>query len=505
MKKMKKICFNYRVIKENWDFILLAVLLLFSTMNYFYIDSFSVITQSIELWNCLFSEGGIFTYNVGAFSKSQMIIMSIWQFPLFIIQKVTGMNVLDFFWCRVYGKMGVLLMTFWSAHILKLIAKEMNVSERNQRRIVFMFCSSSFVFMAVTVIGQVDIYGLFFTLLSLFYLMRGKKFRFFIFYLIAVQCKYFPFFILVPLWCLIEKNILKLLLGIVSPFVTELIINLPFSVFSQNANFVGNAIGGGTLKKMASTTMPLFDKNLNNAISAGNTVGIGVLKKMTSITIPLFGERVPLALIMFAAVCIYAYIKNKPDKNNNYWYVYISLMGIASVLLSYNSHPYRLIYMAPFIALIMMNRTGDYARRLAVEIIVTICATFGYLINTFWCFDFNTMQGMLIDHILPLRKFLLVGIEQIKDILFSEQYYGLWTLLLGVFVVWMIGLLYYNHPDKYALYQQNDCCETEQDAKRIDQILILRLILFFAFSNFTTMIYVFTVFKEVIRKIISVL
>ena len=461
-------------LKNNWNFCILLTLLLFSLMNYFYIDSNLIFTQTVEFWEAVFS-GHFLTFSNGYYNIFMMIIISIWEFPIYIIKSISGINVVENFFCQIYYKLGILLMVFWSAQILKLIAKEMNFSEKNQKRILFMYCSSVFVIIAACLTGQTDIYGLFFSLLAILYLMRGRMKMFLLFFIIAVQCKYFPFFLIVPILFLIEKNILKLLAYIVSPFIFGFLCDLPVRIFSDGK---------------------LDNAQLNISLTLQNLAA--------GYTIPFSNIEISLPLIIFIAACIYAYLKETPKKNIRYWYIYLPLISTTAIFLTEKNDPYRLIYLAPFLTLIMMSNFGNYFRRMTVEIVATICFTVGLMIESPWCFDFSAMHHMLIDRILPFRKFILYGTEAINNILTSENLYGLWTLSIGVFVVWMIGLLYYNHPDKYSVYIEADYSETVEDTKKIDKILIIRMIAFYLITNHTTVSYVTAVLLEIGRKILSI-
>lgn len=471
-KRMKIKLTDY--LKNKWDFCLLYTLLLFSSMNYFYIDSGLIFTQTIEFWDAVFS-GHIFSYNNGYYNIFMMILISIWEFPIYIIKLVSGINVLENFFCQVYYKLGILLLVIWSAHILKLISKELKFSEKNQKRIEFMYCSSVFVFIAACLTGQTDIYGLFFTLLAILYLMRGRMKMFFLFFILAVQCKYFPFFLLVPIILLIEKNILKILAYIVSPFIVGFLFDLPL----RSGEGLGNA-------------------QLNTALTLKNLAA--------GFTIPLSDIEISLPLIIFIAVCIWAYLKNTPENNIGYWYIYLPLLSTTAIFLTERNDPYRLIYLAPFITLIVMSNLGNYFRKMTVEIVATICLTVGLMIECPYCFDFSAMHHMLMDRILPFKKFILYGTENLTSCLTSENLYGLWTLLIGVFVVWMIGLLYYNHPDKYTVYPIEDIdSKNAEEIKKIDKVLIIRMIAFFLITNHTTVSYAAAVLLEIGRKIVLIL
>lgn len=458
--------------KNNWRFCLLFALLLFSLMNYFYIDSNLIMTQTLEFWQAVFS-GDFLSFNNGYYNIFMMILLSIWDLPVYIIQRVSGIDALTNFFCQIYYKLGILLLVFWSAHILRLIAKEIGYSKEDQTRTTFMYCSSVFVIIAACLTGQTDIYGLFFALAAILYLMQGRMKLFFLFFVIAVQCKYFPFFLIVPILLLIEKNILKLLAYIVSPFIFGFLCDLPVRMFSNGK--LGNA-------------------QLNISLTLENLAA--------GYTIPFADVKISLPLLVFIAMCIYVYLKETPKKNIHYWYIWLPLASTVAIFLTEKNDPYRLIFLAPFLALIMIGNHKNYARRMVVEIVATVCLTVSFMIESPWCFDFSAMHNMLIDRILPFRKFLLYGTEHITSILTTENLYGLWTLSIGIFVVWIIGLLYYNHPDKMYIDAGNN--EMSEDTKRIDKILLLRMIVFFLITNHTTVSYVIAVLLEIGRKISSI-
>lgn len=459
---------------KNRTIIIVVMILLFSTMNYYYADTNSIIRQSINFWKALFSSR-ILQYNqinsisvqsgemlhASGYSFFLTLLMSIWQLPLYIIERLLSVNVLDFFIARVYGKLYLVILILMCSRLVCKIYFEITKDNSQDEKIFLMFSTSAFIFSSVCIVGQIDIFGVYFTLLAIYFIIKEDRKKFYLFAFIAFQCKYFPIFILIPIILLFEKKIWKIVVAIFSPLVIGFCADLLFGIEESTAN--------------TSRTEELIES-------------------LTSSRIELMGMSISISIIFFITVCMIAYFVKIPKKEDSYrWYLFFGYIGYLAVYIVYAEHPYRVIYLLPFTTLYFFLNKNNQKRRLFIETIASLSVSIGFLAQYNWCYDMNVMSNMLIDKILPLKKFILHGTKDLLDFFLKSEFYGVWTVLFGIYVIYLIGVAIYNNPWKTTNGEEFDDIGYKH--------LWIRTGASFLVANMTITVYMLVVIKSIIIKI----
>ncbi|MDE6426388.1 MAG: hypothetical protein K2K89_09700, partial [Ruminococcus sp.] len=411
----------------NLRMIILFFILLIILSSHFYSDVRSNVRQGMLVWEALFSGNFFHYYSMGmeAVENGLMIhycnydmilniIMGIWQLPLYIIEKIIGGDILKFFWARVYSKLYLLALVYFAGIVMKKIALQLGVDEEKTDDLQFMFFSSVFVLISAVVASQVDIVGLLFILLSLYFLMMEDDLKFMVFFTLAVQCKFFAFFIFLPIILLREKRIWKILLQLIIPFILTIVVNLPFSLIDPE----GTGIKG---RRLAIMVEDLLGAKTN-----------------------VLGFTVPTIFLIFAVICIIAYyidLSNNEDRKK--WYLYFGFLGTVGLFITLNVYPYWFIYFTPFITLFFFLDGTKAKRRLLFETICSWSMAVGIVFSRYWCFSaFRIMFfGQMFSDV---KQYLTI--EQLWMKFGHVSYYMAWTITYGIFVAWLLLLLFYHCP-----------------------------------------------------------
>lgn len=413
--------------KKNIRMIILFFILLITLSSHFYVDVRSNVRQGMLVWEALFSGKFFHYYSIGseAVEKGLMIhycnydmilniLMGIWQLPLYLIEKIIGGNILNFFWARAYSKLYLLALVYTAGIVMKKIALQLGINQEKTEDLQFMFLSNVFLIISAVVASQVDIIGLLFILLALYFLMKEDDPRFIIFFSLAVQCKFFAFFIFLPIILLREKRIWKIVLQLITPFIITILVNLPFSLIDPE----------GTA-----------DKKNRLAIMVEDLLGAKTY---------LLGFTVPTIFLIFAVICIIAYYIDLSDnENRGKWYLYFGFLGTVGLFITLHVYPYWYIYFSPFITLFFFLDGTKSKRRLLFETICSWAMAVGIVFSRYWCF--SAFRSMLFGQMFSDTKPYLT-IEQLWMKFGHLSYYMAWTITYGIFAAWLLLALIYHCP-----------------------------------------------------------
>jgi len=174
------------------------------------------------------------------------IIFALWSIPLKLLNLLTpaemGLAVwqistpLEIVWAK-------LLLSIFFIGCIAIIQKITELIDLNKQtgtvNSQILFATSPIVIFAVFIFSQYDIFGVFFTLLGIFFYFKKKFLYFALFFSIAISFKYFACFIYLPLVLLVEKRPMHIIkYGLLGCSVTALQIGAYWhSEIFQNSFF----------------------------------------------------------------------------------------------------------------------------------------------------------------------------------------------------------------------------------------------------------------------------
>ncbi|MEG2426454.1 MAG: hypothetical protein RSB28_06480 [Oscillospiraceae bacterium] len=430
--------------KIYWLF--LAVVFALLLPNFFYNDLIITTRQSINLWHCIADDSvlNFFAYNSNpdnlhtyshipvqgcAYSFVVYLVFAIWNLPLFFLERFGNVDIFANPAIVFYSKLILVIFLFLSANIFKKICFQLDLDETRSAWASYLFVSSALVYSCVIIIGQYDIFSLFFTLLGVSAFLKDDKLGFIGWFSVAFMFKFFSFIIFVQLLLLKQKKILKILKCIIYSFIPYLILKL---VFALGTTYTGKTDTGGLGSMFFSSWFGHSD------LSFGN------------MSLSLF-------LLAITLICILAYYLNpENDKLSAKYAIYLSALAYCSFFVFIPAYPYWYILMSPFIILLLFFNKSNFKLNLLLETIGMACLFLSQQISgAYWCFSnrlfIPTFWNLFFDvnregftprytHELINSAGNRIGFDNLSLLL---------TLLTGsIFVATMISILVINRPKK---------------------------------------------------------
>ena len=169
-----------------------------------------------------------------------------------------------------------LLLVFLSYLTFRLLQKISKLIPKNTIRNELALITSPFAIFSVLIFSGYDIFGVFFTILGLYYYLKKDLIKFAAALSFAISCKFFAVIIFIPLLLLVEKNILRI---IQFSFPAISLCAIYFLFYMSNELFVDNVL---LIAKQKSSSDSLISmKHLCGLIYLGVCFYAYQTKKMT--------------------------------------------------------------------------------------------------------------------------------------------------------------------------------------------------------------------------------
>ena len=437
--------------------IILILAYLIPTLCFFYEDAHSILRQGINVWYALFNGRFLeyYSLNLESMQMGEMqdpanyemllnILDGIWQLPLYIAEQIMGKDILNNIGARIWGSLLAVVFSFLSGWQIRKLGRKAGLQGLRLEWLYFAYMTGAILLDSSCMVGQVDVIGTFFLLLAVRHLIDKEDIRFLIYASIAVQCKSFAIFIILPLVLLTQKKVIKALIYTIIPVAVTWLIGLPFSI----ADPAGVACKRPRLWFLADS--------------------------MTRTRIELMGFEVPVIFIALGVVVMTSYYVRAEEQRTE-WILYYAFAGMLPMLLCMRSYPQWMLYMYPFALIMVFSKEHDLGKRIFYETAGTLSLMTGFLISYSFVYNENNMHGMLIDVLAPglLGTDVLEGLSQH---LLQEKYFQFWTLSYAAFFVWILSILIIYCPPIQRLLDGRKRSSNEWSDKQISIWLYLRAI-----------------------------
>lgn len=417
----------------NWIEYLVYAILAFSAMLFYkYWDGKSLTVWSTVLLDCLV-DGNIYNFydivhqNVyGAshlycgYNYLVLIPWAIWNLPIWILQRFYGMRIVDHTLMMVWSQMFLVLLLLVIILYSRKIMRYFGVDAHIQAWSVYLIVTCPFTFLGIFVSWQSDIIVIAATVAAIYYLLENKQGIFLLLMAFSISAKPFFIFALIAVILLVEKNVIRIGLKLISSIVPMVLFNLIY----KNAPLYQESINQGTGNT-------IIEKTLANCIGAtgGNA------------SIVLLG----FLIVYFVAYCIRYDAKNVEKKQ---YVIYMMLAPMAIYFAFANYEYYRRIYLIPFLIIMMAIHRKFWTVNLILEKVLAMCGVFLSLYGPFTAYLECINEGLM-------RRFGLArDIEQcrypsIADLIaakFGENTIMIQTMGISVYVGVTVLLLFINFP-----------------------------------------------------------
>lgn len=452
IQKIQKWYFSDKPLFMEWAII--AIISGIMLISFFYIDTKSLTVWSVNLLDAV-TEGRIkdfylicYINEYGANSPIcygpfyQLIPWAIWNVPIWLIHKITGIAIVSNPLMMVWSKLFLVLLEgvilFYSYKITVLITNNSN------KALWVSFLTASFPFMLIGVYysGQSDILTIALSVIAVYELLRKRNRSFLFWSMLAISTKPFFLFPFVLLVLFTEKSIFKIILKIFISYAPTIIFQIVFA------------------------DAPMFQEAAELTQAGEN---------LDMLTRTSFG-RVLMTngswfFLLFVVLCVGAYIIKAEDESMYNKYIIYFISAAYFLLIGFTSiQHYRPIYLAPFLfILIMLNE--DWIR---INIILktfysltTICAL---CIGNTNIFARSNIKNTLITAIFELDNKACSNISEflMTNIVEYETYHKIFA---SVSVACIVSLLVINYP-RFKVKPQIDCTKCERWIIWIDLVVM---------------------------------
>lgn len=410
-------------------------------------DLQSLTQWSVNFWHVLFGEGGIrnfYEYTAENVWKVHHVHMgselmsvlpwSIWNLPLFFIEKFTGNAIVGSATMLAYSKFFLVIITVITIIFTKKVTVQITGDKNKGVWAAFLSASSLYIFISVCYSGQNEIFMICASIIAIYCLFNNKT-KWFIFWS-ALTISIKPFFVLAYLavLLLLEKKIYKifykLLIGVSGMIVQK--------AFFNGAPDYEESMNTGPARQMLED---MFPSNMSTA----------------------FGP-ISFFAILLVLTYIYAYsrdfsfdsLKNSDPVRTKKYVIYIICLVYMNYVMFSPFSFYRVDVLVPFLFILIVqndkmvfyNGVFDFAMELSLMI--------KFILRGSKIFQIRFVNKSLVQRLLGYTvkyedegKYMNIAnfAMEKNDLIASFS-----PMFSGIAVICGILLLVFNHPDdKYTL------------------------------------------------------
>ena len=391
-------------------FLLLLFLVPFTTMMYG--DTKAFVHYGVNFWKSITEGGGL--HNFYEYSNEMLayyrangiggayeviydfpvyIVLGIWGLPLWFVCSRFGIEETSNMWTMLYSKSIYFVALIIVAYLICKICKNIGVDKIMAKWAAFLFLSSVLVFVEIGIAGQLDVLGMPFTLLAIYYFQKKQRWKFLLFFSIAVSFKQFPLFIFLPLIMLIEKNAFKIAIDTLLVFATTVISGLPFPRGTE-------------------------------AMQVKDEVRGRFMDAFLGVKAPLYNNAVPMIVLFIGGICVFCYLKKiKDDRELEQYSVFIPALSMFVLFISFDSNPYWFIYLAPFMAILIAYNASRFHQLILFETVGMLCLILNQYGANYWVYESYWAKGMVLDKIFGYPQ-NLITLERFCASTNLNQFYG---------------------------------------------------------------------------------
>ncbi len=419
--------------KMEWFILLVISAILF--FSYTYNDIVFSTRNGINLLNLLF-DGKIlrfFSYNANIVSGNiyypviqsaiynflLYVVFAIWNFPLWVLERFLHVDVMNNIYCLLWSKTMVIFFLTTSAIVLRKICIELKLSKKSINWSIFYYLSSALVFSSALIMSQYDVISITIILLGFLMYLRGDMKKFVLFFMVAITLKYFALFVFIPLVLLKEKRIMKILQYVLSGFSLTILINFIFSFD----------------KSTQTSTNFLFE----------------MLKKFMANSLQLSIGQTSWFYLLIILLFIFCYFKVVTTTEELYKFsVYVSFLSYAILFAFTSSYPYWVIFIVPFIVLLILQNPKNMEFNMIIEIVMSTVLIFSHMIVFPHCFSDYTFAPMVLPKLFVKISDLpkLLTTESLRNYpnLFDFVNQQILPILIAAFIGTLITIAFVNFP-----------------------------------------------------------
>ncbi len=383
--KFKAVCGYFRTLKTI-DAVFAVIALAFSFLTMYYADITVTGQYGLTFWDSLF-DGKFLSFYENALSNGvapegavydigTYIIFGIWQFPVWILNKVLGVSALSvgaLLWLKILPVLFLVLTTYETAEL----SVKLGMSDTLKAQVGIIFITSLLTYMPVMAVAQYDVIPLYFMVKAInAYVDRDDR-SFYINFAISMTVKPITILALFVLIILRQKNVIKIVIDLIKGSFLMIICK---AIYSTNEAYKLSC--SGFLQKNMSS---LFDASINMG-RLGNAslfiVGLVIIYLVayfdeSNINVSKGNEALGQIGINRKAL-LYLF---------SVWAVFVAFASATC---------YWTIYMAPFVVIVCFMSEKHLDKVLLIETIMECALTVLMVLSFSWVYGGDMTYGYLI-------------------------------------------------------------------------------------------------------------
>lgn len=304
-------------------------------------------------------EGAV--YDIGIY-----IVFAVWGIPVWGLNKLFGVDVMSV-GCLLWFKLLVILFTLGTILLLKKIAIKLGLGDKASEYVCYLSGISLLMVFPILVAAQYDI-------IPIFFMMYG-----------------------ILGW--LEQNNRKCLLGFSVAFTMKPIAILTYGLLLLMEE---KKIGRIILKAVISMIPVFICKGiylLNPLNSDSNNVFLaGIISSLLKVSVPAGNGGFSLCFLVGALIYIAAYLEKLTDdtEKNGRKFIWFAFLLWADFCLFLDIAPYWIVYIAPFLVLVLFFNERYINISLLLDLIVNVGIIFSMVVSFSWVYGGEKTFSYLI-------------------------------------------------------------------------------------------------------------
>lgn len=419
------------------EFAVALIAMLFFFLTYFYTDVAITTRSGIDFWTYLFHGQILDFYELSKdmtfydtlhcdalYDFTLYIVFAVWDFPLWVVERLFSIDALLSTPCLLWAKSIMLPFLAGCVIFLRKIGTLLGFSKEKSLWCQLIFLTSAFVISPIFVLCQYDIIGIFFSVVALYYYLKGDLKKFTVFMAVAVTMKTFALFVFLPLLLLKEKKMSKVCaytLGCLSLFLgTQILFTL-----------LGTTPAGSFLFAQ-----------MNKMMMGTLTTGLG---------------NASIFIMIYLAILLLCYLRTVDnDYELKLLAVYVPFVVWAAFFVFSESSPYWIILITPYFSLMVCENISRFKVNLWLDTLAGIGLILAQNLFFPWVFSYKWLMPLMpfaklvhpINTMVQENNLSILGEEEVLTTFTTT--FGL-PMCLGIFAFAMLALIILNYPSKTSI------------------------------------------------------
>lgn len=397
-----------------WVWIIFSLVPIFFFSIYTYNDVIETTEDGLAVWYVLFSKKSIGEYYVTPYPFRTgsgypsydffiYIIFALWDFPLFIYEKISKISFEQSYVLVLYAKSISLFFLILSTKQIYKITLHITNDDKKSNWSCFTYIFSVIVFQSIGIICGYDVISIVFTLCGIYAYLQEKDKKFFLYFSCAIACKMFALFVFIPLLLIKYKKVWKVLVGFFCGVGLIVIPKLYFLMYRSTSgiqalrndldSLIVSADAAGYIDGYSGISgMQSVQNDLDSTIVSANAIRY-IDSYLWSSESPIATISMPWFFFLTFILWLFCWFHFK--KPSDRMIIYICLLGMSIFMLTCYTHPQWMILIMPYIAILECDNWANLSMKLFCEVCMGMSHILWMVRYAPQCFSYNIINNML--------------------------------------------------------------------------------------------------------------